>query len=206
MEELRYGIIDMQTGELIRQTNDKKTAKEEAEMTIAKDMLVNPSVELIKYMYKIMKTTGKIDQYGMIKVDGLYVGEKFFEIGATCGTYAENFIRLKSALSIRGFIKKTPTTDCHTWQEVMEILGITTSNKKAMASFKRILTSNDVVRERILPSGNKVFVVNPNILRHGSHTSDMCIATFKDIVLDRVDKYNTYLMFINGLLEYEDIK
>lgn len=196
----------MQTGELIRQTNDKKTAKEETNISITKDMLVDPSVELIKYMYKVMKNTGKIDQYGMIKVDGLYVGEKFFEIGATCGTYAENFIKLKSALSIRGFVKNTPTTDCHTWQEVMGVLGVTTSNKKAMASFKRILTSNDVVRERVLPSGNRVFVINPNILRHGSHTSDMCIATFKDIVLDRVDRYNTYLMFINGLLEYEDIK
>lgn len=204
--ECRYGIIDMQTGELIRQTNDKKTAKEETNISITKDMLVDPSVELIKYMYKVMKNTGKIDQYGMIKVDGLYVGEKFFEIGATCGTYAENFIKLKSALSIRGFVKNTPTTDCHTWQEVMGVLGVTTSNKKAMASFKRILTSNDVVRERVLPSGNRVFVINPNILRHGSHTSDMCIATFKDIVLDRVDRYNTYLMFINGLLEYEDIK
>lgn len=206
MSEGRYGVIDLITGEIIRQTNNKKLAQVEANMLITKEMLDNPSEDLIRHMYKIMKTSGKIDRYGMIQVDGLYVGEDFFRIGLLCGKDAVNFIRLKYVLSARGFIKQTSTTDCHTWDEVMIVLGIVPTNKRAVKRFKKVLVDNDVVRKCYLPSGIEVFVVNPNILRHGSHTSALCISTFKDIVLDRVDRYNTYLMYLNGLLEYSDLK
>ena len=202
----QYQVVNMETGKVVRTTHSKHTALSEANMTITKELLLEPTVQLINFMYRAMKSDGKIDKYGMIKIDGLYVGKDFFEIGANAGVLAENFIRLKMALSLRGFVKKTPTTDCKTWKEVMGVLGIETTNKNKMSAMKRLLTKNDVIREKRKLNGQRVFVVNPNILRNGTHTSDFCISTFKDIILTKVDKYNTYLMYLNGLLEYEDIE
>jgi len=202
----QYQVIDMETGEIIRETHSRKTALSEKEMLIGKELLLHPTRELINFMYKTMKTDNKIDKFGMIRIDGLYVGKDFFEIGATAGILAEHFIRIKLTLSFRGFIKKTKTTDCTKWSEVMSVLGITNNNKRKVKAMKNLLIKNDVVREAHKLNGDKVFVVNPNILRNGTHTSDFCIATFKDIILMRVDKYNTYLMYLNGLLEYDDIR
>lgn len=201
----KFGVIDMETGEIVRVTPKKSTAAEESVTEVTKDMIKNPSEELTKFLYRAMRSSNKIDRYGMIKVDGLYVGEDFFRIGAESGLVASNFFALKGVLSVRGFVKKTCTTDCENWTDVMEVLGIETSNKRKVALMKRLLTSNDVIREARKPHGDKVYVVNPMILRHGSHTSDYCISMFKDKTLTRVDKFNTYLMYINGLLNYSDL-
>lgn len=201
----KFGVIDMETGELLRETPKKEIAFNEANTSITKDMLKEPSFELVKYLYSTMKKDGTIDRFGMIRVDGLYVSEEFFKIGSEAGVLAPNLFNLKSVLSFRGFIKKNQTRDCESWTEVMEALGIETSNAKKCSAMKKLLTQNDVIRETKKPYGNKVYVVNPNILRHGSHTSDFCISTFKDVSLTKVDKFNKYLMYINGLLENEDI-
>lgn len=201
----KFGVIDMETGELLRETPRKEVAFNEANTSITKDMLKEPSFELIKYLYSTMKKDGTIDRFGMIRVDGLYVSEEFFKIGGNAGALAPNLFNMKSVLSFRGFIKKNETSDCETWTEVMEALGVETSNKKKCAAMKKLLTENDMVRETRKPYGKKVYVVNPNILRHGSHTSDFCISTFKDLVLLKIDKFNKYLMYINGLLEANDI-
>lgn len=201
----KFGVIDMETGELLRETPKKEVAFNEANTSITKDMLKEPSFELIKYLYSTMKKDGTIDRFGMIRVDGLYVSEEFFKIGSEAGVLAPNLFNMKSVLSFRGFIKKNQTRDCESWTEVMEALGVETSNKKKCAAMKKLLTENDMIRETRKPYGKKVYVVNPNILRHGSHTSDFCISTFKDLVLLKIDKFNKYLMYINGLLEANDI-
>lgn len=205
MRAKKYGIVSMETGELIRVTPHKGIAIDEVTTTITKDMLETPSEELIKYLYKRMRVSNKIDQFGMIKLDGLYVGEDFFRIGAESGILAECFFRMKSALSIRGFIKKTPTVDCSSWKEVIEVLGIDPANKRKFGAMKKILIKEDVIREGRNPIGKKVYAVNPNILRHGTHTSDYCISIFRDVTLHKVDKFNTYLMYLNGLLNYSDV-
>ncbi|MGL5768031.1 MAG: hypothetical protein ACRCX8_20525 [Sarcina sp.] len=201
----KFGVIDMETGELLRETPKKEVAFNEANTSITKDMLKEPSFELVKYLYSTMKKDGTIDRFGMIRVDGLYVSEEFFKIGGNAGALAHHLFNMKVVLSFRGFIKKNETADCESWTEVMEALGIETSNKKKCAAMKKLLTDNDIVRETKKPYGKKVYVVNPNILRHGSHTSDFCISTFKDLVLLKIDKFNKYLMYINGLLEVNDI-
>lgn len=201
----KFGVIDMETGELLRETPKKEVAFNEANTSITKDMLKEPSFELVKYLYSTMKKDGTIDRFGMIRVDGLYVSEEFFKIGGKAGALAPNLFNMKSVLSFRGFIKKNETCDCETWTEVMEALGVETSNKRKTMAMKKLLLDNDIIRETRKPYGKKVYVVNPNILRHGSHTSDFCISTFKDLVLLKIDKFNKYLMYLNGLLEADDI-
>ncbi|MGL4358817.1 MAG: hypothetical protein ACRCSY_09030 [Cetobacterium sp.] len=201
----KFGVIDMETGELLRETPKKEVAFNEANTSITKDMLKEPSFELVKYLYSTMKKDGTIDRFGMIRVDGLYVSEEFFKIGGKAGVLAPNLFNMKSVLSFRGFIKKNETCDCETWTEVMEALGVETSNKRKTMAMKKLLLDNDIIRETRKPYGKKVYVVNPNILRHGSHTSDFCISTFKDLVLLKIDKFNKYLMYLNGLLEADDI-
>lgn len=201
----KIGVINMETGVIYLRTNSKKKAFQEMEHQITKEDLENPSIELIRYLYKTMKIENKIDKYGMIKVDGYYVSDKFFEIGEKSGVLAKNFFKIKFILSCRGFVKKTDTTDCETWKDVMEAFGIETSNIRKMSAMKKLLLDNDVVRISTKPSNKKVFVVNPNIIRHGSHTSDFCIAVYKDVTLNKIDRYNTYLMYLNGLLDRDDI-
>ncbi|MGL4646041.1 MAG: hypothetical protein ACRDAG_01285 [Cetobacterium somerae] len=202
----RYAVIDMETGHIVRETDKKEVAISETKLEVTKEMLLEPTHDIIKHIYRQMKISGKIDSYGMIEMEGLFVGEKFFEVGANAGVLAENFIRLKKVLSFRGFIKKNKTTDCENWNEVMEVLGIQTTNKRKVLSMKKLLIGNDIIRENNKLNGKKCYVVNPNVLRHGTHTSDYCIATFKDVALNKVDRYNTYLLYINGLVEYNDIK
>lgn len=205
MKSSKIGVINMETGVIYLKTNNKKKAFQEMEHQITKEDLENPSIELIRYLYKTMKIENKIDRYGMIKVDGCYVSDKFFEIGAKAKNLAENFFRIKFILSCRGFAKKTETTDCETWKDLMEVFGIDISNVRKMTAMKKLLLDNDVVRVSTKPSNKKVFVINPNIIRHGSHTSDFCIAVYKDVVLNKVDRYNTYLMYLNGFLDKNDI-
>lgn len=205
MKQNRFQVIDMETGQIYLETNSKRRAIQETYKNITKEDLLNPSIELIKYLYKSMKIDKKIDKYGMIKVDGCYVGDKFFEIGERSGILAENFFKIKSILSCRGFAKKTDTTDCETWKDLMIVFGINPEHKLKVRAMKKLLLDNDVIRVSTKPSNKKVFVINPNIIRHGSHTSDFCISVYKDVVLNKVDRYNTYLMYLNGLLEKEDI-
>lgn len=195
----------METGQIYLETNNKRKAIKETYKNITKEDLLNPSIELVKYLYRAMKIDGKIDKYGMIKVDGFYVSDKFFEIGRNSGELAKHFFNIKSLLSIRGFAKKNDTTDCETWNDLMEAFGIEISNKKKVVKMRRLLLDNDVVRISTKPSNKRVFVINPNIIRHGSHTSDFCISVYKDVVLNKVDRYNTYLMYLNGLLDKKDI-
>ncbi len=205
MENSKIGVINMETGVIYLKTNSKKKAFQEMEHQITKEDLENPSIELIRYLYKTMKIENKIDRYGMIKVDGCYVSDKFFEIGRDAGELAKHFFNIKFILSVRGFAKKTNTTDCETWNDLMEAFGIETSNKKKVVKMRRLLLDNDVVRISTKPSNKKVFVINPNIIRHGSHTSDFCISVYKDVTLNKIDRYNTYLMYLNGLLDKNDI-
>lgn len=201
----KYGIIDMETGELVRETSSKKTATMEINSDIAKEDLLNGDEELINYLYRAMKVSNKINQFGMIQVDGGYVSDEFFKIGAEAGVLSTNVFKLRLALSIRGAIKKTATTDCRTWSEVMEAIGINPLRKKKVADMRALLLETDLVRECKTPSNQTVFIVNPTILRAGSHTSDFCISAFKDVTLTRVSRYATYLMYFNLLLDYEDL-
>ena len=205
MKKRNFQIIDMETGQIYLETKDKKKAIQEIEHTITKEDLENPTIELLSYLYKTMKIEGKIDKYGMIKVDGYYVGNDFFKIGEQAGILAENFFKIKSILSFRGFAKSTTNTDCETWTSLMEAFNVNPEHKIKVRKMKKLLLDNDVIREATKPSGKKVFVINPNIIRHGSHTSDFCISVYKDVVLNKVDRYNTYIMYLNGLLEKEDI-
>lgn len=205
MKQKRFQVIDMETGQIYLETNSKRRAIQETYKDITKEDLLNPSIDLVKFLYKEMKIDSKIDKYGMIKVDGCYVSDKFFEIGRNAGELAKHFFNIKFILSVRGFAKKTSTTDCETWNDLMEAFGIEISNKKKVTKMKKLLLDNDVIRVSTKPSNKKVFVINPNIIRHGSHTSDFCIAVYKDVTLNKIDRYNTYLMYLNGLLDKSDI-
>ncbi len=204
---MEYAIINLKTGETVRECNDKKILRAELDRGITKEMIRDLNPEIARYLYRTMKKEGKINNFGMIQVDGLYVSQEFFRLGYESGILAQHVCRLKDekVLGYRGFIKKTSTTDCETWSEVMQQIGIDITNKRKVSAMKKLLIDNDVIREARKMTGKRCFVMNPNVIRHCAFTSDFCIATFKDVTLTKVDKYNTYLMFMNGLLDYEDI-
>lgn len=155
---MRYQVVDMKTGKIIRETAKKTTAFEETYKEITKDMMLEASDELLSYLYREMKRLNKIDMYGMVKVDGLYISQEFFRIGAESGYLAENLLRLKLSLSFRGFIKKTSTTDCKSWIEVMEVLGIDKTNNRKIKAMKKLLVDNDIVREATKINGNFILL------------------------------------------------
>ncbi|MGL5962008.1 MAG: hypothetical protein ACRCZ0_08645 [Cetobacterium sp.] len=174
---------------------------------ITKDMLLNHSSDLLRFLYRASRGANHINKYGMVKVDGMYVNDIYFKIGVEASSKAYYIFELRNLLSVRGFIKtsKDSTVDCRDWSEMFCALGIPTTNKRSRKFLKSLLIKHDMIREGTKPNGLKVMVVNPLILRKSSHTSDFCISVFKDCVLPKVDKYNTYLLYLNGLLEYSDL-
>ena len=138
---------------------------------------------------------------------GLYVDLNMLSKSVEYGL-AKEFNMLVSLISCRNYIKKdsnpNQTRECNTWKDVMDALEITNKNKRS--KMRKMLVDNDIIRQsNKFNSKEKVMVFNPNIVRYGSHISPVSVAVFKDVCLESIHKYCSYMLYANGMIDLCDI-
>ena len=168
----------------------------------------NFSVQDVNNIYKALKSSREINKYGFIRLSGsLWFNYEALGWALECGVSKE-FALLCTKMSARNYIKmkgaETQTHECSTWTDLFDSIGIQNGNKKI--DFKKFLLKHDIVRQSYkFNSNKKVLVINPTIIRFGSHVSSVSLAVFKDCCMKNINKYSGYLLYANGMIEYEDL-
>lgn len=209
----KRAIIDLESGEILRELEPTdvilgRKIKEELKSISAEELLENPK-DSLKVIYSYLKKSGHINQFGFIKLDGVWFNTKLLEMSIE-HNFTKEVNTLLIKISCRNYIKmagnhKTQTHECSNWTELYESIGI--SDKSKRPKFKKFLTENDIVRKaKVFNSNDDVLVVNPKYIRLGSHVSAVALSVFKDYCIKDIHKYSSYLLVANGMIKYEDLK
>jgi hypothetical protein len=209
---MKRAIIDLETGELLmelKETDRVLSKKDNKKLEqITPEEFKNFSVQDVSNIYKALKSSREINKYGFIKLSGsLWFNYK--ALGwALERNMSKEFALLCTKMSLKNYIKmkgaETQTHECSNWTQLFESIGITNGQRKV--AFKKFILEYDIIRQaNKFNSREKVLVINPTIIRNGSHVSAVSLAVFKDLCIKDIHKYSSFLLFANGMIEYEDI-
>lgn len=200
----KYRIVDITDKVVLSKTRRKINYP-----AITKEDLVSGNLE-IRTIYDYLRNHGELNKFGFMKIyDGCYVNNELFKIGSESG-FGNEISKLITLVSIRNRIKTYDNSynECRNWNEIYEALSIKNRNK--MSEFKRVLIKYDLVRQ-ITTKNSKMkldssqMVLNPNYFRYGTHVSQVSIVAFRDVSLSKIHPYNTFYLYLQGMIGCEDI-
>ena len=207
-------VIDLATGEILRimDEGDKVVSKKSTISdyhTLTKEDMLEFDEDKIKHIYHTLKLNKQLDDYGKIKLSGMFIDLKLFKMVLEFDeNLSKDIMKLINLVSCRNFIKKeyNSNQECNSFADLWKALDIT-NNRRKIISMRDFLVKNDIVRIRKkISCDENVLIVNPTIIRQGAFASSISVGTFKDYALEKMDKYATYLLYANGLIEYGDLK
>lgn len=200
----KYKIVDI-TDKVVLSRNKNKNPYP----VVTKDDLITGNLE-IKTIYNYLRNSGELNRFGFMKIHGgCYVNNELFKIGSETG-FGNEISKLITLVSMRNRIKMDVNSniECKNWNDIYEVLNIKNRNK--MSELKKVLIKYDLVRQ-ITTKNSKMkldtcqMILNPNYFRYGTHVSQVSIVAFRDITLNKIHPYNTFYLYINGMIGSEDI-
>lgn len=210
MKTSDYYIVSKNTGEIFDGDFNitKVNANPDNSVILTKENILDESDEKKKFLHNYLRKIKEINEFGQMRIDGVWVNEKMLEL-AKENNFEKEIVRLmvqtctkhnKVKNSVNG--RKT----AHSWTEFYEFLKVPSNKRK---KFREFLVENEIASLRTYDVEGQYNVkdifVNPLYFKKYSHVGIQSIIAFKKQTLSKVHKYSVYWLYQYGFIEGEDV-
>lgn len=198
---MKRAVVDIDTGEvLIELGKEYKVVKKKNTTNIIKNIMkknddgIELSDEDMANLYSYLRATNEINKYNQIKINGRFISTEYIKLMSENKKYSHALALIISNISSHSnCVKLTQTSLMSKITQLYELCSIHPRDRK---EFKSLITDNDVIRVFTMIDSKtnkpiKKLVVNPTIIRDGSHTSIISIMAFKDVTVSKINECTT---------------
>lgn len=209
--KIPWTLINDETGEIINAGSLNKKEKRNIITKSIVDYMLNNSKKLedidIELLYKWLKITKEINEFGQIKIIGSQREEalekKLIE-DATILLYTYRILYNTHPFNCSVMLNQR--TKIKSWGELWNLIGCT--KRSSQQKVKKFLIENNLLREIVITCKNKKmkqFYLNPFLLRRSQYSSQVALNVFQDCAKEGVNiNFYAYLFLqCTGIFEIE---
>lgn len=207
--KIQWVLVNEETGEIINTGSlDKNNRKNIITKSIV-DYMLNNSKKLedidIELLYRWLKITKEINEYGQIKIIGSQRNEtlerKLIE-DATILLYTYRILYNTHPFNCSVMLNQK--TKIKSWGELWTLIGCT--KRSSQQKVKKFLIDNNLIRETVVICKNKKmkqFYLNPFLLRRSQYSSQVALNVFQDCAMQykNINFYSHIFLQCVGIIE-----